>query len=182
MEMRDDEIGVVQINIRAGGTEENSRHAADHKLGNKSQRPEHWRLQMDRSAVQRCDVKKNHFRDGNGNQQGRDRKNIGHARIDPGNKLMMRPHDETQEADGPGRVQDGLIAEYFFAGKYRNDLRHNSHGRKQYDIHLGMAEKPKQVLPQKRIAAARRIKEASGHRLIKQQHYRAGDQTVPRKP
>src|SRR6266851_1789624 len=47
MEVRDQEIRVVQINIRAGGAEENSRHTADHKLRDEPQSPKHRRVQMD---------------------------------------------------------------------------------------------------------------------------------------
>src|SRR6267154_5039174 len=41
VKMSDDEIGVVQINVRAGGAEKNSRHAANQEFSDKAQSPEH---------------------------------------------------------------------------------------------------------------------------------------------
>ncbi len=110
---------------------------------------------MDRSTVERGDIQENHLGDRDRNQQRGDRKNIGHARVDARHELMVRPHDEAQEADGPRRVQNGLVTEQFLARENRQDFRHDTHGWKQYDVDFRMAEKPEQVLPQKRIAAAR---------------------------
>ncbi len=87
-------------------------------------------------------------------------KNIGHARIDARDELMVRPHDEAQNAGGPGGVQNRPVSEQFLARKHREDFRHDSHRRQQHDVHFRVAEEPEQVLPQQRIAAATRIVEA----------------------
>src|SRR5690348_9666187 len=56
MEMRDDEIRIVQINVRAGRAQENSRHAPNHEFRDESQGPEHGSIQVNRTAIESRDV------------------------------------------------------------------------------------------------------------------------------
>jgi hypothetical protein len=63
---------------------------------------------------------------------------------------VMAPDDESQSADRQDCVDHGLVAKNRLAGKRREDVRRNAHAGQNRDIHLGMPEKPEQMLPQDR--------------------------------
>ena len=87
----------------SAGAQEDARDAADQELGDEGEGPEHRRGQRIVTAVQRRDVDEHHLGDRNRDEQRRDREDVGHARIDAGDELVVRPHREGQHA-GPKAV------------------------------------------------------------------------------
>ena len=58
----------------------------------------------------------------------------------------------------------------------RDHLGHDPHGGKNQDIDFRMPEKPEEVLPQQRIAAARNLHDLSAdHQGFRQEEARSGD-------
>src|SRR5215471_21511734 len=60
----------------------------------------------------------------------------------------MAPNHEAEYAYGQHGVNHGLVSKNRFAREDGNQLRAQTHRRQNRDIHLRMAEKPEQVLPQ----------------------------------
>ena len=148
MEVGQHEVGVVEVDVRAAGAQEDARHAADQELGDEGQRPQHRRGQRDRAPVQRGDVDEHHLGDRDRDEQRRDREDVGHARIDAGDELVVRPDREAQHAGAERGVQHGLVGEELLAGEDRDDVGHDADGRQQHHVDLGVPEEPEEVLPE----------------------------------
>ena len=79
MEMRDDEIGVVDVDVHAQGRQEQSRHAAEGEQADEPQGEEHGGLEGDRSLVQRGRPVEDLDRRGHGDQEaqtGKDQRRV----------------------------------------------------------------------------------------------------------
>src|SRR3546814_2992317 len=74
---------------------------------------------------------------------------------------MRLPDAKADEARGHQSKDDKLVSDQRSARERRNHRRHQSGCREEDDVNLWMPEKPEQVLPQHRIAAARWIEERS---------------------
>ena len=66
----------------------------------------------------------------------------------------MRPHHERHESEKHDCADERLVTPQRFARVVGDDLRDDSHRRKNQHVHLRMGEEPEEVLPQNRIAAA----------------------------
>jgi hypothetical protein len=86
-------------------TEEDAGDTADQELEDEAERPQHRRREPDRAAVERGDVEEHHLGDGDGDEHGGDREHVRHARVDAGDELVVRPHEEREHARADGRVQ-----------------------------------------------------------------------------
>ena len=133
------------------------------------ERPQHRRGERDRAAVQRRDVDEHHLGDRDRDEQRRDREDVRHARVDAGDELVVRPHEEADSTPvREGRVEHRLVGEQLLAREDRDDLGDDADRRQQHDVDLGVAEEPEQVLPEDRVAAACRDRRsrcrASGRR------------------
>ena len=73
VEVGQDEIRVVEEDVRPRRTQEDPRHTADQERGDEGQGPEHGRVQRDRPTVEGGDVHEAQFGDGNRDEQRRDR-------------------------------------------------------------------------------------------------------------
>ena len=66
---------------------------------------------------------------------------------------MMAPDAKAEEADAADGADHRAVAEYRLARKRGEQVLGDAHSGEDRDIHFGMAEKPEQVLPQKRRTA-----------------------------
>ena len=64
--------------------------------------------------------------------------------------------------DAGDRVHHRLVTEQRLAGEATDDVRHHAHRRQNHDVHGRMAIKPKQMLPQQRLTAARGVERIVG--------------------
>jgi hypothetical protein len=67
---------------------------------------------------------------------------------------MVSPHNEGNEPDRQGGVNQGLITPKRLARAVGDDLGNNTHGREDENVHFRMSQEPEQMLPQQRAAAA----------------------------
>ena len=67
---------------------------------------------------------------------------------------MVGPDDEGEKADEKDRVDGGPIAPNGAPGVVADHFGDDSHGGEDQHIDFGMAEKPKEVLPEEGAAAA----------------------------
>ncbi len=81
-----------------------------------------------------------------------------------------------QERDGDHREGHGVVPEDRLAGEDREDLGGDAHGGQDQDVDLRVPEVPEQVLPEQRLAAARRIEPVGAQGPVEQQHGHARGQ------
>src|SRR5699024_4483786 len=62
-------------------------------------------------------------------------------------------NDGREEGDGKQGGYHGTIAENRFSGMYGEDFRYDSHGRKNYNIYLGVTQEPEKVFKEHGISA-----------------------------
>ena len=72
---------------------------------------------------------------------------------------VVGPHAHADEHDRHRGGGHEFVAEQHLARKHRNHFRNHAEGRQNENVNLGMAEKPKQMLPQIGRAAVLRIEE-----------------------
>ncbi len=90
---------------------------------------------------------------------------------------MWCPHTiQLRKAMRDDRERHRAVAEDRLAGEDRQDLRGDAHRRQDHDVDLGVAEEPEEVLPEQRLAAARRQEEAGARHAIEEQHRERGGQ------
>ena len=97
MEVGEHEVRVVQVDVRPARAEEDAGDAAEQELGDERQRPEHRRRQRDRAAVAAWRCSTNIISAiGIEMMQRGDREDVRHARVDAGDELVVRPHEEAR--------------------------------------------------------------------------------------
>ena len=74
----------------------------------------------------------------------------------------MGPDDERHESEKDDRVHHRAIAPQRLPRVVGDDLGHDTHRGQDEHVDLGMREKPEQVLPQNRVAAARPRRSVGG--------------------
>ena len=103
--------------------------------------------QMRSQPVERLDRR----RHADGHRENR--KGERRIRAHPADEHVMAPHAKAEEADAANRSDHRAVAEHRLARERGEQVRRHAHARKNGDVHLGMAEEPEQVLPQKRRTA-----------------------------
>src|SRR3546814_14614909 len=93
---------------------------------------------------------------------------------------MRLPDAKADEARGHQSKDDKLVSDQRSARERRNHRRHQSGCREEDDVNLWMPEKPEQVLPKNRIAAARWIEEGPVQRTLqpRSEEHRVGKECV----
>ena len=89
---------------------------------------------------------------------------------DSRHKHMMGPYGEADHANGYQGIHHAEISEDGFLGEGRDDLTDHSEAAEDHDVHLGMAEEPKQVLIENWVAAMGGVEERGAEISVGQQH------------
>ena len=89
---------------------------------------------------------------------------------------VMDPQSEGKKTGSDRRKNDPRVADDRALGKSRHDHRHQRDRRQEDDVDFRMAEYPKQMLPQERIAAACRVEEWPAEHPLHLEQDVAGDQ------
>src|SRR5205814_9757526 len=84
------------------------------------------------------------------------------VRVHAADVHVVRPHQETERADGHDRPHHHPIAEDVFSCMDTEQVGDDSEGRQGDDVDLGMTEEPEQVLEQQRVAS--RVASLFSHR------------------
>src|SRR5436305_4641651 len=82
---------------------------------------------------------------------------------------MMRPDGEAEEANRYARPRDKGVAKDRLAGEDRQDLRDDPERGQDQDVHLGMAERPEEMLPEQWITAVGRLEEMGAEMAVEEQ-------------
>ena len=94
----------------------------------------------------------------------------------PGREHVMHPQSEAQKTGADRRQHDPAVADDRPAREGRHDHRDQRDRGQKDDVDLRVTEEPEQMLPQQRVAAARRIEERPVKRSLHFEQHAAGDQ------
>src|SRR5437870_1328071 len=78
---------------------------------------------------------------------------LGNQKKSAPNMPKMAPNAKAEEADAAEGVNHGAITEDRLAREGGEKVRRDAHARENGDVHLRMAEEPKEMLPEERRAA-----------------------------
>ena len=146
VEVRDNEVTVGYVEVQRWCRQDDSGQASEQEGDHEAHRPQHGRVEGDGAPPHGADpVEELHARRDSDQHrhQGKERQ------IDRTRDVhVVRPHCETESSYCHGGEDQALIAEDGFTRKDRNDLAGDAEKRQSDDVHLGVTEEPKQVLPQ----------------------------------
>ena len=163
MEMRDDVIGVVQIEISRIKRQRNTGQAADAEHREKGSGKEHRHVKSNRAAPEgneKC-AQNDDRRDRNDEGGGLEKR--AHGRAHPGKPHVMGPDDEGKETEDQRRKDERFVTPERLARIISEDFSDDAHAGQNEHIHFRVTEKPKQMLPQERAAAAADVHGRSIH-------------------
>ena len=89
---------------------------------------------------------------------------------------VVHPQSEGQESHGDQRRNDDVVTNQARSCQNGDNCRQGSGRRQKDDVDLGVAEQPKEVLPQKRATAALRVEKRDIEGPFSFQQYRTEDQ------
>src|SRR5262249_46488023 len=110
-----------------------------------------------------------------GNDQRGEGEHQRRERIHSADEHVMPPDHVAEETDGHHAVDDDSIAEQRTPHAVDEYVRHDSHGRQNRDVHLGMSEKPEQMLPEEWRTAGMRLQTIADHQASGYEKTRACD-------
>ena len=106
--------------------------------------------------------------------------------IHPADVHVVSPYNKTQRANDDDCPDHHAITKNILARVDTDEVRHNAKRRQRYDVNLGVAKEPEQVLEQQRVTANvicfvthghdRRHKEASAQQYVQRHHNRAHEE------
>ena len=170
VDVRDHEVGFVDLPVDRKDRQEDARDPADQEQGDEAHAEQQRRLEFDRPAPQRGDpvehLHARRHRDQERAEHHEHEDRLGYRR----GEHVVRPREEAEERDRDGRGGDRLVAEDRLAREHRQDLRDEPEAGQHHDVDLGVPEEPEQVLPQKRRAALGGVEEVRAEVAVGQQH------------
>ncbi len=167
VEMRDHEVGVVDMNVQAQAGEEQSGEAANQKKSDEAERVEHRRVPGDGAFVKGGGPVEDFDRRGDGHQIAEERKRKCGVSGFAGNKHVVRPDEKTDDRDSDARTGDEGVSEDRLARERGNNLADHAHGRKNHDVYRRMRIEPEKVLKEDGIAAEGGIEKAEMKHALK---------------
>ena len=128
------------------------RQSADREEKDEGESEEQGRLQVDGPLVQRRDPVKDLDGAGDSNQKGEEGEEKVRKVALAADKHVVPPYQGADRGNGHARIGDSLVAEDDLSGKDRNDIRNDTHCRKNHDIDCGVGVDPEEVLVEQGIA------------------------------
>src|SRR5262249_7463681 len=176
VEVRDDEVGVMEMNVEAEASKEKAGKTADGEEADEAERVEHRRFPRNRTFIESGRPVEDFDGGRYCNEIAQERKCDGRIGRFAGDEHVMRPNDEAYDCNADAGRSDETVAKNRFADECGNDFRNYTHRWKNHDVHGRMRIEPEQVLEQNRVAAVSRIKEAEmEHALETCEQQRDGD-------
>ena len=170
VEVRDDEVGVVHVDVEAHRGEEQSRQPADREQADEAERVQHRRVERHRPFVDRgrpvehLDRRRNRDEEAD---EGEDQPGVHRL---PGDEEVVPPDQEADDRDRQRRERDERVPEDVLAREGLDDLADDPHRRQDHDVDGRVRVEPEQVLEQHRVAAERRVEDAEVQRPLRRDH------------
>ena len=166
VEVRDDEVGVREVDVHPHGRQEKPGETADREESHEPDDPVGRRFPRHRALVHRRRPVEGLHRGGNGHEHRDDRKD--ESRVDrlAAHEEVVAPDEEAEDRDRQAREGDEAVSEHLLAGDGRDELAHDAHRRQDHDVDRRMGVEPEQVLEQHGVAAEPRVEEAETKRTF----------------
>src|SRR5204863_9385549 len=132
--------------------------SAEHEQQNESANEKKWHSKPRASGPKRDDPTKDLYPARDRDHHARRAEEASPEQWNRRCKHVVHPQPETDECRRDERKHHHRITENAPAGKRLYNHRNHSGRRNENDVNLGMAEEPKQMLVQQRVAAFGRIK------------------------
>ena len=155
VEVRDDEVGVVQVDVEAERRQEQSGQAAHEEQAQEAEDEHHRRLPPDRALVERRRPVERLDRGRNRDRERQEREDQRRVGRDAGHEQVVRPDEEAEHRDRQARERDERVAEDVLAREAGDDLADHAHRRQDHDVDRRVRVEPEQVLEEHRVAAER---------------------------
>ena len=170
VEVRDDEVGVVQVDVDAHHAEEDAGEAADreHPAGTPARRASAcpdgssplYRVATQLKTLIAVGIAI--------------RKVIAQKIVPASTRLAAREHvvapdQEAEDRDRDARERDELVAEDALAREHRDQLADHAEARHDHDVDGRVRVEPEEVLEQHRVAAERRVEDADAEDALDDQ-------------
>ena len=124
VEVRDHEVGVVQVDVEAERRQEQAGQAADREQPHEAVGVEHRRLERDGALVERGRPVEHLDRRRDGDREAEEREHHRGVGRDAGDEHVVRPHDEAEHGDRQRRERHEAVAEDRLARERRDELAH----------------------------------------------------------
>ena len=146
VKVRDDEIGVAQMNVSSQRRQKQSGHPADRKQADEPKPIKHWRVVRNRTLIER----RRPVKDFNGwrNRDRETQKRKDHPGIYrlAGNEKVMTPNQEPKHGDCQAGECYELIAKNILAWEVSDQFANHPHSRQDHDVNGWMWIEPEQML------------------------------------
>ena len=174
VEVRDDEVRVVQVDVGRKNGERDTRQATDREEEHERQRVEHRRVERDRALVERGEPVEDLDGRRNGDREGDRREEHVHERRLTAGEHVVSPHEEAEDRDGDRAKRDEAVAEDVTVAMHRDQFADDAHAREDHDVDRRVRVEPEEVLEEHGVATHRRIEDADVERALNHEQ-RHGD-------
>ena len=170
MKVRNNVVGVVQLNINRRNGKNDSGKPTNGEDHNETNSKEHRGLEGHGAAPHgRKPVKDLHAR-WHCNKHGGVHKEQLAGKWHAGCKHVVRPDHEGEDGNGGCGIDHGAVAKQALARKGGDDLRDDSKGRKNHDVDLRMPEEPEDVLVHDGVTTGRGVEKRRAEVAVGKRH------------
>ena len=169
VEMRDDEVGVMQVHVGAERRDEQAREPPHREQADEAQRVDHRRVEADEALVQRAEPVEHLYGRRHRDHERQQREHDAGIQRRSGDEHVVAPHEERNHRDRDRGPRDELVAEDGLAGEDRDHLADDAEPGQDHDVDGRVRIEPEQVLEQQRVAAQRRVEHADLEQVLEQQ-------------
>ena len=153
VEVRDDEIGIVQVDVHRNRGDDDTGDTSDGEGRNRPQREEHRRIGGNRTPHQRRQPVENLDPGRHRHQHCRQHHDEAEQWVGPGGEHVVAVDNKRNQPNRDHGVNHGCIAENRAPRESGDHVGDYAEGGENQDVDLGVAEIPEEVLPQYRVGA-----------------------------
>src|SRR3569832_258150 len=142
MEVRDNEIGIMQVDVQRRVTQEDTGNTARNEERYHANSEQHRRREADITPPYSSDPVECFYRRWHRDDQRGDHEHTAQERVHARNDHVVAPYDERQRGNTDERIILRVISKDRFARVYRDNFRRYTHRRHNYDIYFRVTEEP----------------------------------------
>ena len=170
MEVRNNVVGVVQLNVNRRNGKNDSGEPPNGEDHNETNSKEHRGLEGHGPTPHGCKPVKDLHARWHCNKHGGVHKEQLAGKWHAGCKHVVRPDHEGEDGNGGCGIDHGAVAKQALARKGGDDLRDDSKGRKNHDVDLRMPEEPEDVLVHDGVTTGRGVEKRRAEVAVGKRH------------
>ena len=174
MQVRDDEVRVVDLPVERERGEEDPGQAADREQRDEAEREQHRRVEDEVSAPGRREPVEDLHPGRHGDDHRRDHEEAVQRVGSPTANMWCAQTSSEKKPIADRREDDRLVAEDRLPREDGDDLGDDPHRGQDHHVDLGVPEEPEDVLVEQRVPALVRLEEVRAGLAVEQQHRQPG--------